>query len=117
MSQRSSARPQKRQGSSTRTSGRTVPPSDARRGVSLGPNLKQSSRSKLVLEQNLLAAQLLNGESQQNKDEEVVDQDVLDTFQRVFRGEFYDLPQPMSKLVRVFTSSTFTGEYWASWGS
>ncbi|KAI6199667.1 hypothetical protein M3Y96_00651200 [Aphelenchoides besseyi] len=32
----------------------------------------------------------------------------LNTFNRVFTGIFHDLPSPLSKLVRVFTSSTFT---------
>src|SRR5690349_6919527 len=37
-----------------------------------------------------------------------VDKRVLDTFNRVFAGHFSDIPAPLSKLVRVFTSSTFT---------
>lgn len=34
--------------------------------------------------------------------------EVADTFSRVFAGQFRDIPAPLSKLVRVFTSSTFT---------
>ncbi|KAI1720798.1 NACHT domain-containing protein [Ditylenchus destructor] len=42
------------------------------------------------------------------KKEEPVDQVVAKTFGRVFAGRFDDIPAPLSKLVRVFTSSTFT---------
>lgn len=37
-----------------------------------------------------------------------IDKRVQDTFNRVFSGYFTDIPAPLSKLVRVFTSSTFT---------
>ncbi|VDK17375.1 unnamed protein product [Anisakis simplex] len=39
---------------------------------------------------------------------EKVDPKVLTAFERVFKGHFVDIPAPLSKLVRVFTSSTFT---------
>ena len=69
MSQRNSAKLSHRQQGSSRPSAR----GDGKRGISLGPPaVKQSSRSKLVLEQNILAAQLINGENPQGKEEEEV---------------------------------------------
>ena len=37
-----------------------------------------------------------------------VDSRVAAIFDRVYAGFFQDIPKPLSKLVRVFTSSTFT---------
>uniref|UniRef100_A0A1I7RSF5 WD_REPEATS_REGION domain-containing protein n=1 Tax=Bursaphelenchus xylophilus TaxID=6326 RepID=A0A1I7RSF5_BURXY len=46
--------------------------------------------------------------SDDSKENKPPDGRVLAVFNRVFSGEFYEIPSPLSKLVRVFTSSTFT---------
>ncbi|ULT89955.1 hypothetical protein L3Y34_008385 [Caenorhabditis briggsae] len=81
---------------------------------------KSSIESKLLLPHNLQKNQngnsksttgldlLLNQNNEQKAVPEKRDAITQDTFDRVFAGKFANLPKPQSKLVRVFTSSTFT---------
>lgn len=47
-------------------------------------------------------------ENASKAEEQTTHNTVAATFARVFAGQFNDIPTPLSKLVRVFTSSTFT---------
>ncbi|KAI6183553.1 DUF4062 domain-containing protein [Aphelenchoides bicaudatus] len=75
------------------------------------PIHKSASTSKIQRDQSLSETdplQTLNATKNAPKKPKEVDKRVQDIFNRVFSGHFSDIPPPLSKLVRVFTSSTFT---------
>jgi hypothetical protein len=41
----------------------------------------------------------------------LTDEQEVELIQHVFYGKLYNLPTLASKIVRIFTSSTFTGEF------
>ncbi|EGT40125.1 hypothetical protein CAEBREN_19559 [Caenorhabditis brenneri] len=81
---------------------------------------KSSIESKFLLPNNLQKKEngnsksttgldmLLNQNNEQKEVPEKRDPYTQEIFDRVFAGKFNNIPKPQSKLVRVFTSSTFT---------
>ena len=49
-------------------------------------------------------------QQQKDKEQEAANESEMVILNRIFMGEFENLPSLASKLVRIFTSSTFTGE-------
>lgn len=78
----------------TKVRAKPRPEIELRRSIDLSSEGQQSSRSS---------------KNEDNPDQIVeLSAKTLATFNRVFSGLFQDIPAPLSKLVRVFTSSTFT---------
>ncbi|VDM45229.1 unnamed protein product [Toxocara canis] len=87
-----------------RNADRTIKQPTAKRNSLNNGIFRRKSPSK-----NVKVETLIQPEAEvQGDTNEKADLKVAATFERVFQGHFVDIPSPLSKLVRVFTSSTFT---------
>uniref|UniRef100_A0A0N4ZF20 NACHT domain-containing protein n=1 Tax=Parastrongyloides trichosuri TaxID=131310 RepID=A0A0N4ZF20_PARTI len=72
-------------------------------------SLSKSSKGKLshTTEQDMFL-QNIEKANQQTQDETIEDKEIRIIYDKVHKGLFDNIPSPASKIVRVFTSSTFT---------